>query len=76
MISLSNSYVGSMVRADSRRGWPSRYVRLTLGEESRYVGGTHVEGSTTTHRMTASTARGLARALIAEARIIEAGSKR
>ena len=76
MISAGNSYVGSMVRADARRGYPSRYVRLVLGEESRWRDGRMVEGEQSTFHLTAATARTLAKALVAEARIIEAGRKR
>lgn len=76
MIALDNSYVGSMVRADTARGYPSRYVRLVLGEANRWSNGASVEGERTTHTMTAATARKLAKQLVAEARIIEAASKR
>lgn len=75
MIDLSNSYIGSSVQADARRGYPARTVRLVLGENSRYVSGSYETGPQTTHHMSASTARGLARALVAEARIIEAAAK-
>lgn len=74
-ISESNSFVGSMVQADARRGYPSRYVRLVLGEESSYVNGRYETGPRTTHHLSASTARRIAKALVAEARIIESLQK-
>jgi hypothetical protein len=71
MIALDNSYVGSIQRADARRGYPARYVELTLGEANRWRDGRTVEGERTVHNMTPATARKLAKALVAEARICE-----
>jgi hypothetical protein len=71
MIDTSRSWVGSEVRADASRGYPSRYIRLTLGEPRRYVGGEYFDGEKTKHNMTPATARKLAKMLIAEARICE-----
>lgn len=75
MIALNNSYVGSYVRADARRGSPSRVIELTLGESGRYVSGVYQDGERTVHSMTAATARKLAKELVAEARIVEARGK-
>lgn len=75
MIDLSNSFIGSSVQADARRGYPARTVRLVLGEQRIWSNGQYQEAEQTVHRMSASTARGLARALVAEARIIEAAVK-
>lgn len=71
MIALDNSYVGSYQRADARRGYPSRVVELTLGEAGSYRAGAYVRGEQTVHEMSAATARKLAKALVAEARIVE-----
>lgn len=76
MIALDNSYVGSSVRADASRGYPTRYVRLVLGEASKWRNGELVPGEQTVHNMTAATARKLSRVLAAEARIIEQAAKR
>jgi hypothetical protein len=75
VIALGNSYVGSMVQADARRGYPSRYIRLVLGETGRWRSGQYEDGEQTVHLMTAATARKLAKELVAEARIVEARGK-
>lgn len=70
-IDPERSHIGSEVSVGARRGYPARTIRLVLGEESHWRGGEYVEGPSTTHIMTAATARALARALTAEARIVE-----
>ena len=74
MIALDNSYVGSYQRADARRGYPSRVVEVTLGEAGRYRDGRYETGERTVHTMSAAVARKLAKALVAEARIVEGKS--
>lgn len=76
MIALDETYVGSMARADRRRDYPARYVRLVLGEQRKWNGGTLEPSLTHTCQMTAATARQLGQALMAEARLIDAEKKR
>lgn len=70
MIRQSESWVGSQIRLDGtapRTTWPKRYVRITLGTDDE---------KQATHNMDTDTARMLGRALLAEAKLIDAKPRR
>jgi hypothetical protein len=75
----TESFVGSQIRLDGiapRKTYPSRYVRLVLGTmDWDHVSGAYKKESSI-HSLDAATARILGKALIAEAKMIDATKRR